>query len=356
MGSEPAEVLQVCPVLPPPSPAPWIGGSRWHREFDQRLGLAARAPGPVTVVGETGVGKTLAGRHLHWRSAKAAGPCLVVDLRQIPVEAVESELFGYARTGLFNRAGYEAGLVERAGEGTCVVQGMETLPAEVQERLLPWLAEGQVRPMGVATIRPSAARIIVELRIPTFPTARTNPFITPLYDLLRQTVLEIPPLAARREDIVPIAEHYLHTYAEAWGHAPRRWSNDAKRLLRRAPWRENVRGVVAAVGSAVLNSHVELVEAHHLPTWLHGRAANLTTRGLDGVALEEIVERKLVQFFDRLGRYEVQDIYRTVMQKIERPLLKLVLARTNGNRVRAARVLGINRNTLRTRCKALGLK
>lgn len=336
--------------------APLIGDSKWHRELLQRLDLLAHDARPVAIVGAAGVGKTLTAKHLHWRSAAATAPCECIDLRRFPAEIVETELFGYARGGFFQRSGHVPGLIAGIGEGTCILQGIEQLPAEVQERFIPWFTEQSATPVGTDTAEHLPARIVVELRLPTFPRPKESPVIPALYDILRQSVVEVAPLAERRDDIQPIAEYYLTTYAATWGLPSRRFSQEAGRLLRRGAWRENVRGLISAIAGTVMGVSAETVEAHHLPPWIAGRVTEVTSLGLEGVALEELVAQKLTTFFERLGRYEVHDVYDTVMQKVERPLLRLVMERTGGNQLRAARILGINRNTLRARLKELGLK
>ncbi|MBI4366763.1 MAG: sigma-54-dependent Fis family transcriptional regulator [Deltaproteobacteria bacterium] len=336
--------------------APFIGASPWHRDITARLPLLAHDARPLTLVGPPGAGKTLVARHIHWRSAAAAAPCAVVDLRRLPVEAVESELFGYAKSQLFGRQGWTPGLLAGIGEGTCILQGLERLPAQIQERLLPWLTEQSACPVGTTTPEHFPARVCIELRADGFPKAKETAVLSPIYTLMRQSVLEVAPLEARREDILPIAEQYLHAYAPAWGLPARRFSPEATRLLKRAGWPEHVRSLIAAVATAITRRHAATVEAHDFPPAIAGHVGEVTGLGLEGISLEDLVEQKITIFFDRLGHYEVHDVYDAIMEKVERPLMKLALRRTGGNQLKAARILGINRNTLRAKLRAFGMK
>ncbi|MBI2346957.1 MAG: sigma-54-dependent Fis family transcriptional regulator [Deltaproteobacteria bacterium] len=333
--------------------SPLLGGSRAHDQLLQRLDLLAHDGRPLLIVGQPGVGKTLVARHLHWRSAAAAAPCARIDLRRLPYEMIESELFGHVQSRLFNRSSMIPGIVDKVGEGLCILEGLDAIPAAVQARLLPWFANQAAAPVGSTAAEHLPARIIVELRASRSPRLKVSPMIAPIHEILQGSTLELQPLADRRDDILPIAEHYLTHYADAWGLGPRHLGPDAARALRRGQWRANVRGLIAAVAHATLVSADAVVTAQQLPAWAT-RLDDANEDGLANVALEAVVEEKLATFFERLGNYDVRDLYTTVLEKVERPLLRLVMKRTGGNQVRAARILGINRNTLRARLRALG--
>lgn len=339
-----------------PVVVPLIGDSAWVQSA--RVWIAGHATARVIgMVGEVGTGKTLLARHWHLQRGGADAPCEVIDLRGFPAEVIESELFGYLPSGLFARRDPVPGRVARLGSGTGIIQGLETLPAAIQERCLPWLLEGELRPVGSAERIRSPARIVVEVRGRGFAaTKRSGVFIRPLGDLLETSTCEVEPLSKRRDDLFPIAEYYLHCYAEEWGWPRACLGSEVTRVLKRATWQENVRSLVVAVASALHEARGEEILVQHLPPGLLGRPTTVATTGIEAIALEDLVMGKLARFFTRLGRYDVQDLYATVLEKVERPLLKLMLTHVDGNQVRAARMLGINRNTLRTRLKHLGIK
>ncbi len=335
--------------------APLVGESKWLTDTLQQLPQFSAQNGTLALLGEFGTGKSLLARHVHWHSPRAAAPCVMIDLRGMPHEIVETELFGYTRGGFLTRRAVVPGRVATAENGTCIIQGFELLPAVVQERCLPWLTAGRLQPVGTEESFASDARVILELRGRDFSKRRSAALIPAIVDLVEGRMLEVESLAKRREDIVPIAEHYLQRYGEEWGKPRVQFSADVVRMLKKASWPRNVRSLLAAVASAVQEVDDELVEMKHFPPAFAGRPSAVAEVGIDATALEDIVEEKLRRFFGRLGQYEVHELYSTVIGKIERPLFRLVLEQTKGNQVRAARVLGINRNTLRTRMKKLGL-
>lgn len=334
---------------------PFVGVGRWAKETWGKVQAAAQSGERVTFVGEAGTGKTLLARHLHWQSASAAAPHHVIQLERIPHEVVESELFGYVRGGFLSRRAVVPGRVAACGTGTCIVTGLDRLPAALQERCLSWLCEGAMTPMGSEERIPAPARIVFEIRAREFPRARESALIPPLYDLVAQHVVSLEPIARRRDDIVPVAEYYLERYGLDWGLGLRRLSSEAARFLRRAGWRDNVRGIMLAVAHAVSTTEANELTPKDFPPQLARHPELAMELGLESTSLEELIERKLTQFFERLGEYDVHELHSAIIGKVERPLIKLVLAKTRGNQVQAARILGINRNTLRTRMQQLGI-
>lgn len=304
------------------TPTPLVGESAWALAVRAQIPLLARSSGLLAVVGEPGTGKTLLARHLHAHSPQAAASCVLVDLRGLSYEKIPEALFDGVR------------------RGTCILQGVETLPAALQERCL------QVR---------SQAQVILEVRGREGALHRGTTLIPAILDLLGHRILYTAPMSQRREDVLPIAEYYLHRYATEWGRPTPTLDKESVRLLRRAHFTDHVRGVIVAVAHALHEAGPQPLAVHHFPPALQGRSELVTEAGVDALALEELVEQKLARFFARLGAYDVRDIYETVISRVERPLFRLVLAQAQGNQVRAARTLGINRNTLRARLRKFGL-
>lgn len=362
MGSSLAQAIQtttipVAPVAVHTAAAgmtPFIGDSKWAQALRRELQARAADNAPVAFVGDVGTGKTLLARQLHALSSQPEQPCIEINLYGLPHEVVESELFGYVRGGFLRRE-VVPGQVAAAGAGTCIVSGVERLPVAVQELCLRWITEHRMTPMGSDEPLPAPARVVLELRGREMPRARETALIHPLYELVAAQVVSVLPLQERREDIVPIAEHYLRQYAAEWGLPGPRLLPETQRLLKRAVWRDHVRGVMLSVVRALLDAGTARLEPKHFPPALTGRADAAAKLGLEATALEDIVGQKLTHFFQRLGSYEVRDLYATVMNKLERPLFRLVMEQTHGNQVKAARILGINRNTLRTRLHKLDL-
>lgn len=347
----PVAIAQVGALL-----VPFVGVSKWTKSTWERLGILAMDEQPLAFVGESGSGKTYLARHAHWRSPRASGPLHIINLRAMPVEIMEAELFGYSRSGLLGGSESPIGAVERASGGSLIVQGIERLPATGQERLLAWLLDSRVSPVGSEEVRNVNTRAVLEMRGRELVPRRGASLIAPLYALIEKQVIVVAPLHERRDDILPLVDFFLQTYADAWGMPLPELTGEVARLLKRAPWEENVRTLMRVTAQMLQEAKVGPITPHHLPPALLGRSTEAAAVGIEATALEGLVEEKLHRFFDRLSGYEVQELHDAVMSKVERPLIRLVLEQTHGNQVRAARMLGLNRNTLRTRLRKLGLE
>lgn len=334
---------------------PLIGDAKWTRGMHSELGELGAHAGPATIVGLAGSGKTLLAEHIHAHGTHAHAPCTLIDLARVPHEVVESELFGYVRGGFLTRRSLVPGRIASIGHGTCIVAGLDTLPAPVQARCVSWLTEGCAKALGAEETIPLPARIIFEFKWPELPKARETSLIPPLYEIAARRVILVPSLETRREDILPIAHYYGERYAREWGlHTPT-FAHETEKFLKRARWTENVRSLIQSVAQALHHVNGGALTPKDFPLGLARQASVAAELGIESISLEEIIEKKLQQFFERLGEYDVHDLYDTILAKVEKPLIKLVLERTVGNQVRAARVLGINRNTLRSRIAALSL-
>jgi two-component system, NtrC family, nitrogen regulation response regulator GlnG len=322
--------------------------------------MAELAAGEASLglVGEAGTGKTHLARQCHLLSHRRTAPFERIDLRRMPGELVESELFGFVRSTILSRHGPELvpGALQRAARGTCLIEGIDTIPLATQETLLCAMTEGEVVPVGSHDRVPHHARVIIEVRGRELSHRRGTVVIAPLRELLCRALLSVESLSRRRDDMLPLAEHFLTTYAAQWGMPCPELHHNTLRRMKRAHWPDNIRSLAAAMATALMTSQGKTIVVHHLPPQLFGRPEEAAEAGIAASALDEVVLEKLQQFFTRLGEHEVRDLYSTVMAKVERPLIALVLESTQWNQVKAARMLGINRNTLRARIAKLGLR
>jgi two-component system nitrogen regulation response regulator GlnG len=304
--------------------------------------------------GESGTGKELVARALHDYGKRRAGPFVAINMAAIPRELIESELFGHERgafTGATNRS---QGRFEQANGGTLFLDEIGDMPPEAQTRLLRVLQEGEFTSVGGRQPIKANVRIIAATHRDLRNSIRQGLFREDLYYRLNVVPIRLPPLRERTEDIPPLARHFLERARED-GLSAKSLDSGALDRLRQYGWPGNVREVenlmrrlAALCPQDVITANVidaELVEAAP-PTEVAAQSAPET--------LSRAVERHIRQF---LVAHEdgltPSDIYDRVISEVERPLIRMTLAATRGNQIKAAAMLGLNRNTLRKKIRDL---
>jgi DNA-binding NtrC family response regulator len=299
-------------------------------QLEHEVAMVAPQPVPVVlVVGETGTGKALIARRLHYGvaggAARASGPFVELNAAAIPEALVESELFGHERGAFSDARERKLGLVEVADGGTLFLDEIGELPAAAQAKLLTFLESFSFRRVGATAARTVDVRLVAATNRDLQAQVRDGKFRADLYYRLAAITLRVPPLRERREDIRPIAEHFVVQHAQRFGKHFRRLTDDAAALLEAWPWPGNVRELKAVVQRAVLMNDAAELTAAHLP-------GELVAAAVDPVpaALRETAGLP-------------------TLDEIERRYMRAVLTLTGGNKVRAAEHLGITRQTLAKR-------
>jgi two-component system response regulator HydG len=238
----------------------------------------------VLVLGESGTGKELVARMVHARSARVRGPFIAVDCGTLPEHLLESELFGHAKGAFTGAISAKRGLFEEADHGTVFLDEIGDLPAVLQVKLLRVLQEQTIRRVGTTTPVKIDIRVIAATSrdLPSLVRART--FREDLFYRLNGIVVELPPLRERTEDVLPLAVHFLHTYADRLGRKVSGFSRDAAELLLRHTWPGNVRELEKAIERAVVLATGDTIVAEDLPPAVAGKpeasAQRMTARSL----------------------------------------------------------------------------
>ncbi|WP_312173184.1 sigma-54-dependent transcriptional regulator [Stutzerimonas kunmingensis] len=306
-----------------------LGRSRVMRGLFDQIRQLARAEGPVLVIGESGTGKELVARAVHAESERARGPFLAINCAGLPAELLESEFFGHV-SGAFtgaNRA--HKGLFQQADGGTLFLDEIGEMPLPLQAKLLRVLQEGTIRPVGAERELSVDVRIIAASNRPLETEAGREAFREDLFFRLETFILQVPPLRDREEDLELLAAGFVAHFAARSGRPVRGIAPAALAQLRRYPFPGNVRELQNAIERAVTFCHGRSIELEHLPSRIaeyrddkaRSAGAELLTQLSDGPLLPTLEELEL--------RY------------IEH-VLKLV----DGNKRRAAALLGIGRRTL----------
>jgi len=336
---------------------PIIGRSRAMQEIYRIIARMTQNDLTVMIYGESGTGKELVARVLHDFGKRRRGPFVALNMAAIPRELIESELFGHEKGAFTGAAQRYAGRFEQARGGTLFLDEIGDMPMEAQTRLLRVLQEGEFTAVGGSKAIKADVRIIAATHRNLKQMIASGQFREDLFFRLNVVPVRLPPLRERLDDIPDLVAHFLKSASED-GLAHKHFSPDAIDLLKRHRWPGNVRElenlvrrIVAIyseeeIGPQIIKS--ELARASHE---ILGETASAPA------SLSERVEEWLNAYFARFGDgLPPSGLYERVIHEVEIPLISAALAATGGNQLKAAQLLGINRNTLRTRIRDLGLK
>jgi two-component system nitrogen regulation response regulator GlnG len=336
---------------------PLIGRSAAMQEIYRVIARLTQTDLTVMIMGESGTGKELVARALHDYGKRRHGTFVAVNMAAIPKELVESELFGHERgafTGATNRG---IGRFEQAEGGTLFLDEIGELPLEAQTRLLRVLQQGEYTTVGGRTPIKTDVRIIAATNRDLRQLIQQGLFREDLYYRLNVVPLRLPPLRERAEDIPDLVRHFLRK-AEEEGLPTKHLDPEALDLLRHHRWPGNVRELENLIRRLAVLHAGDTIPAAAVATELKEPAKSSSAEdGEEPVSLSAAVERHLTKYFATHGdRLPPPGLYDRVLQEIERPLLSICLAATRGNQIRAAHLLGLNRNTLRKKIRDLGLE
>jgi len=355
--SEPSKRKERATVDGDAEELPLIGRSPAMQEIYRVLARLTRTDLTVMINGESGTGKELVARVLHDYSKRRNGPFVAINMAAIPRELIESELFGHEKGAFTGAQARTEGRFQQAEGGTLFLDEIGDMPMEAQTRLLRVLQEGEYTTVGGRTPIKTDVRIIAATHRELKTQIQQGLFREDLYYRLNVVPLRLPPLRERLEDVGDLVRHFLRQAAKA-GLGHKSIETAAIDRLKRYHWPGNVRELENLVRRlAALNPEdtltletveAELAEAAPPPT------ADTAKSPKD---LSEMVERYLSAHFASYGReLPPPGLYDRVLQHVERPLLMAALAATRGNQIRAASLLGLNRNTLRKKIRDLDIQ
>ena len=331
---------------------PLIGRSAAMQDVYRVVARVVATDLTVLISGESGTGKELVARALHDLGPRARAPFVAINMAAIPRELIEAELFGHERGAFTGAAQRTAGRFEQAAGGTLFLDEIGDMPLDAQTRLLRVLQQGEFTTVGGARPIRADVRIVAATNRDLAAQVAAGAFREDLFYRLNVVPLALPALRERRADVPLLARHFLDG-AAAQGLPRRRLASDAVALLAAHDWPGNVRELENLMRRLAVLARDEVIDADAVTQMLGAapRAADPEDPGM-AAAVRALVDRIAR---DRPAALEDGTLYDRIIAEVERPLIALVLARHGGNQLRAARALGLNRNTLRKRLDALGL-
>jgi len=327
-----------------------VGATSAMQEIYKTIGRVAESDATVLIHGESGTGKELVARAIHFHSKRSGRPFIAVNSAAIPSELLESELFGHEKGSFTGAVARKLGKFEAAAGGTLFLDEIGDMSLPLQGKLLRVLQEREFERVGGTEPIRTDVRVIAATHHDLEKMVRENKFREDLFYRLNVIQINIPPLRKRKDDIIPLAEHFLRKYQPGKGGGTKVFTPETLKALRAYDWPGNVRELENAVQRAVTLAQGDKIFPDALPPQIFKPGQGVT------ISFENFLEEKLADLVDRLGGLDHGEIYSMVIQRVEKPLLTLVLRKTEGNQVRAASLLGINRNTLRKKIRELGIK
>lgn len=312
---------QAPPYRTPRAPHGLIGESPAMQKILNVIAKVAPTPATVLIAGESGTGKELVARAIHYSSPRASAPFVAVSCASIPEGLLESELFGHVKGAFTGASETRAGFFQTADGGTIFLDEISATSLSAQVKLLRVLQEREVCMVGSARPRKVDVRILAATNKDLLSLVKKEIFREDLYFRLNVISIDIPPLRERGDDVLLLIHHFATTFAQEMGKPAPRFSDQALQVLRHYHWPGNVRELENVVQRLVVMTEGDLIEVPDLPSLM--RFSPLRETGLDRTLAE-----------------------------VEAEYIRNVLASVNGNRTRAAQVLGIDRKTIREKLKA----
>jgi two-component system nitrogen regulation response regulator GlnG len=329
---------------------PLVGRSAAMQSVYRMITRVLRNDLTVLVTGESGTGKELVAEAIHQLGSRRTGPFVAVNTAAIPHELVESELFGHEKGAFTGAVAQAIGKFEQANGGTLFLDEIGDMPPEAQTRLLRALQSGRIRRVGGRQEIAVDVRIIAATNRDLMPLIEAGRFREDLFYRLNVVPIELPPLRERREDIEVLAQHFLAQAVEE-GLPQRLLTAEAAEGLSQRHWRGNVRELRNAIYRLAVMSRKDKIDLEVLVDTL-GEERVAFASDEDGGHPDAEIGAALEKWLMRQDPPQ-GTVYGSALAAFEKPLIEYALRQTNGNQLRAAKLLGINRNTLRKRITEL---
>ncbi len=305
----------------PHTPHGLIGESAAMNKVFHAISKTASTSATVLITGESGTGKELVARATHYGSPRSAAPFVPVNCGGIPEGLLESELFGHIKGAFTGATGSRAGFFQTADGGSIFLDEISETSLAMQVKLLRVLQDKEVCMLGATRTRKVDVRVIAATNKDLAKLVKKEGFREDLYFRLNVITIEVPPLRERGDDILLLINHFSQKFAKEIGKTPLRFSERALSALKKYNWPGNVRELENVVNRLVIMCEVEIINASDLPSLMRYSAPR-------GARLNQSLE------------------------EVEIEHIRNVLASLDGNKTRAAKILGIDRKTLREKLKS----
>lgn len=333
-----------------------IGHSPAMQQVYKTIGRVVNSDATVLLQGESGTGKELVARVIHQHSPRWRALFVAINCSAIPIDLLESEFFGHERGAFTGAIERRIGKFEQANGGTLFLDEVADMPLPLQAKLLRVLQEREFTRVGGRETISVDTRIIAATNQDLSVAVKEQRFREDLFFRLRVVPITLPALRHRREDIPALTAYFLEKINRDMDTAVAGVTPAAQALLSQHPWPGNVRELENTLLRAAVLAPGRLLTPADLSL---PAAAPALPENFAELSLEELVRRKLSAYFRQntaLDPREVHNLYEVIIAQVEKPLIELTLEQTSGNQLKAAELLGINRNTLRKKITTLKIE
>jgi DNA-binding NtrC family response regulator len=318
-----------------------VGDSPAMQDVKAVLAKVAHSPATTVLIqGETGTGKEVAARTLHYLSEQRNGPFVAVNCSAIPENLVESELFGHERGAFTDAKSSRRGLLEEAENGTFFLDEISDLPLGLQAKLLRVLQERVMRPVGGNRDIPVNTRVIAASNRNLFECVQNGTFREDLYYRLQVVPITLPPLREREEDLEPLLNFFIQQFAQDFKRPPTKIYPSNLEVLRKYHWPGNIRELRNCVERAMLLGLPTIEPGITQTNKLMGQTTQVLRRRTSAIGAIPVSSSGSSE------RDWVLRVKNPALEEVEKELIFKVLDRCGGNKIQAAELLGINRTTL----------
>ncbi len=336
---------------------PLVGRSPAMQDIYRVLARLMQTDLTVMIAGESGTGKELVARALHDYGKRRTGPFVAVNMAAIPRDLIEAELFGHEKGAFTGAQARSAGRFEQAEGGTLFLDEIGDMPMEAQTRLLRVLQQGEYTTVGGRTPIKTDVRIIAATNKDLRILINQGLFREDLFFRLNVVPIRLPPLRERSEDVPDLVRHFF-AVVEKEGLAAKRIEVAAMERLKRYRWPGNVRELENLIRRLAALYPQETITDNIIEAELDQPAVTVSGgEREEDETLSVSVERHLASYFDAFGEdLPPPGLYHRILREVESPLISAALASTRGNQIKAAELLGVNRNTLRKKIRDLEIQ
>jgi Nif-specific regulatory protein len=331
-----------------------IGDAPAMQEVFATVAQIANSRATVLLLGETGTGKEVIAKAIHYNSPRRDRPFIRVNCGAMTSTLLESELFGHVKGSFTGAIKDKIGRFEAADGGSIFLDEIGTMEPQLQVKLLRVLQEREFERVGDTTVVKVDVRVIAATNVDLQDEVAKGNFREDLFYRLNVVPIYLPPLRNRREDIPQLIDHFLDKYNAVNGRGLRKISRETLSVLMRYPWPGNVRELENAIERAVVLSRSEEFGEDLLPLTIRmfaqQRRQNAATESLESL-VTRLAEQAIVDYELRDG-----EVYKLTIDQLEAALIERALTRCGGVKTKAADFLGINRNTLNKKVKDLGIE